>query len=386
MPQNQLQDFIFEHIASTPQKRITFAEYMDLVLYQPEYGYYSAGKVKIGSQGDFFTSASLGSYFGELLAKQFAEMWKTLDCPRPFTLLEMGAGQGLLANDILHYLHLHHQDFWANLQYIIVEQAPAFISEQQKLLQPWQEKGLNISWHSWSEIPENSIIGCCFSNELVDAFPVHRITVKEGKLQEIYVEVSGDKLIEIADEISTDKLTEYFQLIDINLPSQAYPEGYFTEVKLAALDWLETVAKRLQKGYLLTIDYGYPAQRYYSPQRREGTLKCYYQHRHHNNPYVNLGSQDLTCHVDFTALEIQGEKCGLPKVDFTKQALFLMALGLGDRLANLTNTKLDLNTMLKRRNALQQLIDPTGLGNFGVLLQATPNCQDFDLTGFPDIP
>ena len=267
-----------------------------------------------------------------------------------------------------------------------MEQAPAFISEQQKLLQPWQEKGLNISWHSWSEIPENSIIGCCFSNELVDAFPVHRVTVKEGKLQEIYVTVSGDKLVEVADEISTDKLTQYFQLIDINLPSLAYPEGYFTEVNLVALNWLATVAKRLQKGYLLTIDYGYPAQRYYSPQRREGTLKCYYQHRHHNNPYVNLGSQDITCHVDFTALEIQGEKCGLPKVDFTKQALFLMALGLGDRLANLTNTKLDLNTMLKRRNALQQLIDPTGLGNFGVLLQATADCQNFDLTGFPDIP
>ena len=123
MPQNQLQDFIFEYIATSPQKRITFAEYMDLVLYQPEYGYYSAGKVKIGSQGDFFTSVSLGSYFGELLAKQFAEMWKLLDCPRPFTLLEMGAGQGLLAKDILHYLHLNYPELWTNLQYIIVQQA-----------------------------------------------------------------------------------------------------------------------------------------------------------------------------------------------------------------------------------------------------------------------
>jgi len=352
--------------------RITFAEYMDLVLYEPNHGYYATNAVKIGPQGDFFTSPHLGADFGELLAEQFVQMWEILGRPLPFTLLELGAGQGLLAADILKYLYHRYPDLWAALDYIIVERSVALRNEQQQRLQTREGDSLPVRWASLDEIPGDSIIGCCFSNELVDALPVHQFVIEGGQLQEIYVTTD---LLEVTDEPSTPRLAEYFGLVRIELPSSAYPDGYRSEVNLAALDWLSAIALRLQRGYLLTIDYGYQAERYYSPTRSQGTLQCYYHHRRHDNPYIHIGRQDITAHVDFTALELWGEVCGLHKLGFTQQGLFLMALGLGDRIAALSTSGLsggapDLASLLRRREALHQLIAPLGLGGFGILVQS----------------
>lgn len=365
-----LQQIVHNRILSSPQQRITFAEYMDLALYSSPYGYYASGTVKIGAQGDFFTSSSLGADFGELLAKQFIEIWEILGQPSPFMLVEMGAGQGLLAADVLNYLSQHAPNLFSNLKYIIVESSAGLASQQQELLQNWLNKGVSITWKSLEELPNNSIVGCCFSNELVDAFPVHFVTIQDEKLAEIYVTTSDTGFKEVTGELSTPRLADYFSLVGVKMPSSAYEEGYRTEVNLAALNWLETLSEKMQRGYLITIDYGYPAWKYYHSQRREGTLKCYYQHRHHDNPYVNLGQQDITAHVDFTALEKQGEQCGLEKVGFTQQGLFLMALGLGDRLSELSSGKFGLQDILSRRSALHQLMNPTGLGGFGVLVQS----------------
>ncbi|MEM8781080.1 MAG: SAM-dependent methyltransferase, partial [Cyanobacteria bacterium P01_G01_bin.49] len=219
------------------------------------------------------------------------------------------------------------------------------------------------------EIADNSIRGCIFSNELIDAFPVHRVVIQNNVLKEIYVTLADNQLKETVKEISTPQLLEYFQLVEINITDNQYPENYQTEINLKALDWLKTVAKKLKKGYLLTIDYGYSASKYYHPQRYQGTLNCYYQHRHHHNPYVNIGKQDITAHVDFTALEKQGELLELETLGLTKQGLFLMALGLGDRLAELSNGQYALPEILNRRDALHQLINPTGLGGFKILVQ-----------------
>ncbi|PSO68911.1 MAG: hypothetical protein BRC42_12825 [Cyanobacteria bacterium QS_1_48_34] len=391
-----LTDIIAKQIAATPQQRITFAHFMDLALYHPQYGYYSSGTVEIGSQGDFFTSTSVGADLGELLAEQFVEMWEILGHPRPFTLVEMGAGQGLLAADILHHLQQHHPDLLEALNYVIVEQAAALITQQRKLLQPWIDKNIQIWWRDLGQIPQDSITGCFFSNELVDALPVHRVAIEQGQLREIYVttadkEGEGVQFVEVSGEPSTPRLEEYFQQVGINLPANAYPDGYRTEVNLVALDWLATVANCLQRGYVLTIDYGYAAQRYYTPQRREGTLQCYYQHRSHDDPYTNIGHQDITAHIDWTALEHQGKRCGLQEVGFTKQGMFLMALGLGDRLSALSSGNLSVSEVLQRRDALHQLIDPAGLGGFGVLVQSgglSEKEQERSLQGFqiPDSP
>jgi len=360
-------------IAESSQGRITFAEYMNLVLYHPQHGYYATKAIAIGPQGDFFTSPHLGADFGELLAEQFFQMWQIMGQPQPFTLIEVGAGQGILASDILKYLQQHYPDFFTALEYVIVEKSTALRQQQQQRLQ-----GLPLQWCSWQEIPTASITGCCFSNELVDALPVHQFMIEGGQLREIYVTAkrgegqgARGEFIEVVGEPSTPRLAEYFELIDIEFPSSTYPDGYRSEVNLAALDWLSTVADKLQRGYLLTIDYGYSAQRYYNPVRSHGTLQCYYRHRHHDNPYINIGRQDITAHVDFTALERWGEVRGLHNIGFTQQGLFLMALGLGDRIAALsTNSDQSIQQLLRRRDALHQLIDPMGLGRFGVLVQS----------------
>jgi len=361
---------IAQQIAAHPQHRLTFAEYMDLALYHPQHGYYSTQAVNIGSQGDFFTAPHLGADFGELLAEQFVEMWQVLGQPTPFALVEMGAGQGILARAILRYLQRQHLDLFQALTYHIVEKSTALQTQQQQIL-----SGLPVQW---GELPSGPI-AIIFSNELVDAFPVHQVVVINGQLQEVYVTTTSadndsPQFTEVLGDLSTPKITEYFKLQEINLLSGAYPEGYRTEVNLAALDWLSMVATRLQRGYLLTIDYGYPGHRYYNPMRREGTLQCYYNHAHHSNPYINVGRQDLTAHVDFTALERWGDRCGLIKIGFTQQGLFLMALGLGDRLTALATDESPasgqaIQRVMQQRDALHQLIDPRGLGNFGVLIQ-----------------
>lgn len=362
-----LGDRIITQINASPQRRITFAQFMELVLYDVRDGYYATKAVDIGAQGDFFTSPHLGTDFGELLAIQFAQMWEIMGQPVPFTLVEMGAGQGILAADILKYLYKNYPDFFKALEYVIVELSLGLKQRQQLL------KGLaadKVYWRSFEEIADNSLIGCCFSNELVDAMPVHLFLYQDGQLGEVYVSTSEQSaFIEIVSTPSTPRLTEYFDLVGVDIAQIAGNGSYRSEINLAALDWLSTIAQKLQRGYLLTIDYGYAATRYYNPMRSQGTLQCYYRHQHHNNPYINIGRQDITAHVDFTALERWGEQCGLQKLGFTQQGLFLMALGLGERIAAISTSTADLNQLLQRRDALHQLIDPQGLGGFGVLVQ-----------------
>ena len=363
-----LYKIVLEKIRQSPKSQLTFAEYMDLVLYEPQYGYYSSGAVAIGAAGDFFTAVSLGKDFGELLSIQFFEMWQNLHCPNDFYLVEMGAGNGDLTKDIINYLQINHPNFLKVINYIIIEKSTSLRKIQQQKLANYNQK-INLTWKSWSEIPEDNLIGCFFSNELVDAFPVHQIIINHQSLQEVFIAEQEGKIIEISDSLSTVRLQEYFDLVNIKINQHDYPQNYRSEVNLTALDWLETIAHKLKQGYLLTIDYGYQASKYHHPQRSQGTLKCYYQHRHHNNPYVNLGRQDITTHVNFTALENQGKKLGLEIVGFTKQAMFLMALGLGDRLQQLSSGKYNIQEIFQIRDAIHQLINPNGLGGFGVLIQ-----------------
>jgi SAM-dependent MidA family methyltransferase len=378
---------ICDRINNNPQQQITFAEYMDLVLYHPQHGYYASNSEQISKSGDFLTSPHLAEDFGEMIAIQLYQIWQILGTPQPFSLVEMGAGQGLLAAQILVYSQQKHPDFFRSIDYVIIETAPAMIGSQQARLQD-----LPVRWCDWGDIPDRSIAGCFLSNELIDALPVHQVVVSEDKLQEVYVTVGDLSLNEkifkdTIDYLSTDRLSDYWQMNHINLNnllSDRYPANYRTEVNLAALDWLEQVAKKLQRGYIISIDYGYSADRYYNPMRSQGTLQCYYQHAHHNDPYINIGNQDLTAHVDFTALQNQGELLGLQTVGFTQQGLFLMALGLGDRIAAISSSSGEIQSLLQRRQNLHQLIDPIGLGKFGVLIQSqglTPAEQQLLLQG-----
>ena len=364
----KLQEILQIQINRAQGQGITFAQYMATVLYEPNWGYYSSGMVGIGFQGDFVTSSVLSRDFGELLAIQLTEMWHHLGCPHPFQVVELGAGTGELARDILNFIdRSDEQAFIEALAYTIIERSPVLRQKQQELLKSLMH--LSLTWQNLDDIPLNSIEGCIVSNELIDAFPVHLITKQDNQLQEVYLTFEDNQFSEVVAELSTEKLAQYFELIGIDLLQPQYADGYRSEVNLQALAWLEAIASKMKRGYILTIDYGYTAEQYYRPSRNQGTLKCYYQHRHHHNPYVNLGYQDLTTHVDFTALQRQGELVNLQTIGFTQQGLFLMALGLGDRLQELSSGKFGVAEIWKRRNALHQLIDPTGLGGFRVLVQ-----------------
>jgi SAM-dependent MidA family methyltransferase len=399
----KLNNLIVSRVNQSPNQCITFADYMNWALYEPELGYYTAQRQKIGAGGDFVTSPHLGADFGELLAEQFLDLWISLERPSPFQVVEMGAGQGLIAADVLRYLHeqsLHpdYAAFWQALEYIIIEKAAILIAEQQHKLKAFAADQFaadqKVTWTTWEEIPDRSVVGCFFSNELVDAFPVHCIEIQAGQVQEVFVAIATHQasamppsepiqFIEIVAEPSTPALQEYLEKLDLDIKS--YPDGYRSEINLAALDWLTTVTQKLAQGYVLTIDYGYTAAQYYSPQRPQGTLQCYYQQAHHENPYWAVGQQDITAHVNFTALEQQGEMLGLKNISYVQQGLFLMALGLGDRLNQNATSAANFMDILRKREALHALMNPLGLGGFGVLLQGTahtPNLEQYLFKGF----
>lgn len=365
---------------------------MELALYHPEHGYYASGHQQLGPSGDFITASHLGNDFGALLAEQLVDMWARLGHPQPFDIIEMGAGQGQLADHLIGQITAAHPDCRRALQYTLIETSPALQQAQQRQLSPWQARGIPIRWQALDEIPPDRWTGCLFSNELVDAFPVHRVTLTDQGLQEQYVGLKSDRdhtFGTVLGPLSTPALADYFDLVGITLAPPNYPIGYTTEVNLAALAWSTAIAARLKRGYVLTIDYGHTAQRYYNPQRTAGTLQCYNRHRHHSDPFHDVGRQDITAHVDFTALINQGIRHGLKPLGQCPQGLFLMALGLGDRLDALRSiTAVDgptLQAAIQRRNDLQSLINPIGLGQFQVLVQGkslSPEERSRPLKGF----
>ncbi len=356
--------------------RITFARFMELALYAPDEGYYTSRVGLIGAKGDFYTAPHLTPVFGQLLARQVAEFWRRLGQPTDFQLVEMGAGQGLIASDILSEFYNNEKELWSNFSYIIVERSTPLKEGQRRRLKAVPDGAAlleKVSWRDLSEFEPESVTGCFFSNELVDAFPVHLVQLENGEWREVYVglNVAGEFQEEIGP-LSTSTLENYFKLSGLDPAS--YEEGYRTEINLAALDWLQTVARALHRGYLLTIDYGYLAEKRYHPRRREGTLQTYNGHQVGTNPYLNLGHQDITVHVDFTALVKTGEAEGLNTEGFTTQAAFLLSLGMGEILANLSAPGAQAGRspkeLLTEIEVLKRLINPAGMGNFGVLIQS----------------
>lgn len=367
-----LKQTIIEAIQQSPDQCLTFARFMEMVLYQPDEGYYTHRSGLIGARGDFYTAPHLTPVFGTLVARQVAEFWERLGRPANFEVVEVGAGQGLLASDILSGLRQYNNVLWDGLRYTIIEISQSLQLAQKRRLEAVPDGAELISktrWLDFASLQTDSVVGCFVSNELLDAFPVHLVTVQNGQLQEIYVtyDAARQEFIEQSGPLSTPQLLEYFERLGIAIAS--YEEGYRTEVNLGMLDWLDNVARTLRQGFVLTIDYGYEAGQRYHPRRSSGTLQCYTTHTVHTNPYMNIGRQDMTAHVDFTTLIQEGEKKGLTSLGLTRQSLFLAGLGIGDYLANLTTANLTSRQKLAEYEALQRLINPTSLGNFGVLIQ-----------------
>jgi SAM-dependent MidA family methyltransferase len=289
---NLLEQKIIERIKN--EGSITFETFMEMALYYPELGYYTSPDITIGRRGDFYTSPHLHSIFGMMIGRQLEEMWQVMGRPSEFHAVEIGAGEGYLCKDMLDYLK--NREIFNSLNYIIVEINPDLIKRQKNLLSELSKK---VSWvSSLGEL--NNLRGCIFSNELLDAFPVHLIE-KEEELREIYVTYDKNKFIEITQEVSSIDIINYFKEFGIELPS-----GYRTEINLRVRHWLKDIARILSQGFLLTIDYGYSAREYYDEARSKGTLLCYHKHRFTENPYENIGRQDITAHVNFSSLKKWG--------------------------------------------------------------------------------
>jgi SAM-dependent MidA family methyltransferase len=339
---------------------ITFAEFMRLCLYDERHGYYSRPEAR--RFNDYYTSVDVHPIFGRLLARQLAEMWQQLGAPPEFCVAEAGAGVGRLAAQILDFAARELPDFYAALQYVAVEISPARRAEHISVLAPHVSAGKTVSS---AQLPARIPAGCIFSNELLDALPVHRVVAANGALQEIYVDLDGDDLTERPGPLSTPAIAAYFAAQSI-----AFEDGQQAEAGLDACRWIEDAASRLERGFVLTVDYGHEAGGLYNEDHARGTLLAYERHRVGENWFDAPGEQDLTAHVNFTALDRWGSRAGLERTGLVTQSHFLVALAQANQLADLDDPGMSEMDRIRARLLFKTLIHPEGLGEtFHVFIQ-----------------
>lgn len=380
---------IAEEIATTGP--IPFARYMDLALYHPRYGYYAGGGEPLGWAGDYITSSDVHPLWGRMIARQLAEMWEAMGRPRPFDVIEPGAGRGLLAAAVWAYARREAPEWATALRYTLADRAPTGsplrAQREERLARHLAPLDLPPDAVRWTDdtasvFAPRSVVGVILSNELVDALPVHVVRAAGGTLSELYVtlDARGSRFVETFGPPSSPAVATY--LDQYAIPWRTYPDGWRAEINLAAEGWMTRIGPLLRQGFLLTIDYGDTARRLYTRDRRSGTLAVYTQHRFGENPLDNPGHRDLTAHVNFTALLRAGRAVGLRAAGFTTQAEFLTRLGIreearADARQTETHSGMRVGTSgalaylraASERAAVNVLLDPHGMGGFRVLLQ-----------------
>jgi SAM-dependent MidA family methyltransferase len=315
-----LEKIIRAEIAASGPMR--FDRFMDLALYHPGLGYYAKpdGASPIGRSGDFYTSVSVGPLFGRLLARQFFQMWQLLGQPGEFWIAEQGAHDGQLACDILEWCRAETPAFFDTIRYAIVQAAGS-----QKILQKSAPEADLVSRITWfDDLPKLAAekpVGVFFSNELVDAFPVRTIVYRGGQWREHCVEVADGALAWTDVPLDDPALVKAVAALE---PPAL--EGYATEINLHAGEWMHHVARAMHRGYIVTIDYGFPAHEYYAPHRPSGTLTAYVKHHGVDDVLAEPGMRDITAHVNFTALAQAGKDAGLATLGFLDQQHFLMGI------------------------------------------------------------
>ena len=308
---------------------LPFDRYMDLVLYEPGLGYYASGTRKFGRQGDFVTAPELGSLYGRCVARQVAQILAQLDGG---SLLEFGAGSGVLAATVL--TELAERDSLP-AEYLIVEVSPALRAQQQQTLAGQiEQNSVKVRW--LDSLPESGFRGVILANEVLDAMPIIRFRVgAEGHMTAGVVRRNGHLdwswQRDPSQDGRIDRLVQQYGLV----------ADYTSEVNPRAAAWMQTVGRVLDAGLILVMDYGYPGAEYYHYERSDGTLMCHYQHRAHMDPFLYPGLQDLTAHVDFSAVAAAGQLAGLDIAGFTSQEAFLLSTGVLDLVAHESSGPVD---------------------------------------------
>ncbi|MCX8069207.1 MAG: SAM-dependent methyltransferase [Thermodesulfovibrionales bacterium] len=354
---------------------ISFKDFMNLALYAPEVGYYNRDVTTIGRTGDFYTSSSLHKSFSAIIALQTEEMWQLLNYPDSIVFLEFGAGMGYFAKDFLDFLE--NKPLFDKIDYWIIEINPYLKEQQQNLLRKYIHK---IKWfQTISEVAP--FVGIVFSNELLDAFAVHLIEIRESIPYEIWIDFKDNSFKEIIIPC-VDELYDYLNDFAPHLINKENKINFFrTEINLEIKSWLSSIAERLNTGFIITIDYGYSAYDYYAIERDKGTLLCYYQHRIDENPYEKIGEKDITAHVNFSSLVRWGGQMSIKPCGFTTQGNYIVAMGIDKVIEDLFGDNIDVFELAK----IKGLFMPEGFGSsHKVLIQCkgikdTPKLRGFSL-------
>lgn len=319
---------------------LTAAEFIELALYHPEHGYYSTAARRSGRRGDFITSVDIGPLFGEMLALQFEEMWRELGRPAGFDLVEAGAGDGRLARDVLDAAAGISPEFYRSLRVTLVERsAPARAAHAATL---GRHAARLVG--SGGDLPDR-IEGAIYANELLDAMPPHIVLMTAGGLREIVVTAQGDQLREALANVSTPRIQEYLDRTGMRLAP-----GERRDVPLQAAAWIRDAARRLERGFLLLIDYGVRGH-------AAGAVATHDRHTGGTDWLRDPGTRDITAHVNLTALTGEAERAGLVALGATDQTHFLLSLGIAGRLSDSPDAP-----AVARRRAATTLLLPEGLG------------------------
>lgn len=348
-----LKDIILDRIRGAGH--IPFVEFMEIALYHPSQGYYLA----CDPARDYQSSPNVHPIFGAVAASGLADLWRSLDRPARFDVLECGAGNGRLAAGILGWLARAEPDFYEAISYAVQD----LVFDRPDAAERLERAGVPLDRVSVRrDLPsEPQIEGCILSNELLDALPFHRVQVHRERLLQVNVEAQGRALFDAPVEPSAE-VSAHFNALGL-----APADGCMAEVNLRAPAWMASAASALRRGYVLTFDYGYEASKLYAPWRKRGTMLTFYRHTSGDDPYLRVGRQDITASVDFTSVIRAAESAGLRTLGFTTQADLLLGLGIGEALAKPDPANMEGHFALRR--AVVELTDSSGLGRIRVLLQ-----------------
>lgn len=372
--------FITNHLRQNGP--MSFAWFMETALYHPEFGYYRQPDRKPGRGGDFITSPELHPFFGNTLARQVAEVWDALGQPHHLVVREHGASSGGLAYDILVALHDKAPDVLEAIDYRLVDVNTHRLEEA---IAAMAEVG--FADHVRAEHPDHLApeAGVVLGNEVVDALPVHRLVMRDGEIREVLVGVdAADLLIDIEQTPDPEMLATIQRHLDRH--NIVLPDGARFEFSPAAATWIAGVSGSLTQGMAIIIDYGYEATRLFQGHLLDGTVRGYFQHTVTDDPYIRVGEQDLTAHVDFSWLADAASQAGMQPLGLTTQSEYLTRLGLGDWLVDLQQEPdVDYDEYFLAQNATMRLIDPAGLGRFRVLGLGKALPEGFSGIGFTEL-
>ncbi|KIY22310.1 MULTISPECIES: class I SAM-dependent methyltransferase [Mesobacillus] len=351
-----MKEIIKEVIEASPKKMITYADYMQLALYYPKKGYYMTQRQKIGKGGDFYTTSNVSDVFGKLIGKWYARKYDELELPP--AICEIGAGSGRFAKA---FIEGWQEQSTKTLSYYMIEKSPYHRSLQNGELAGLEN--VNII-HSDTLAETKMEQGLIFSNELFDAFPVHVVEKRDGVVHEVFVTSENDQLKEMKIPVSDERIRAFLDDQQLMLA-----EGQRIEIPLAMEPFIESIAKCLQKGILITADYGYTKEEWMHPSRRRGSLRGYFNHQQYDEILLYPGEMDLTSHVHFDALKDFGEVYGLEFVQKMRQDEFLIAAGILEELLPHQDPN-PFSEASKRNRAIRSLILPGGISqSFDVVIQ-----------------